>query len=138
MFIFSQSPLFTLHNNIGLIPYVHLNRIPCSIRRRRRLWRLLGYPFHLFPQTFFCEEAIFSLAVAVGKPLQMDVGKKNKSRPSCARVKIKVDLLGEFPKWINTDIKQEDGEVLEKWIPIKYDYVTKYCTICSIQRHDED
>lgn len=86
----------------------------------------------------FCEKSIFSLAVAVGKPLQVDVAKKNKSRPSCARVKIEVDLLGEFPKRINTGIKQEDGEVLEKWIPIKYDYITKYCTTCSIQRHDED
>ncbi|WMV51731.1 hypothetical protein MTR67_045116 [Solanum verrucosum] len=43
---------------------------------------------------FFCEEAIFSLAAAVGKPLQVDVATKNKTRPSCARVKVEVDLLG--------------------------------------------
>ncbi|KAH0689957.1 hypothetical protein KY289_017315 [Solanum tuberosum] len=94
--------------------------------------------FPSLPPNFFCEEAIFSLAAAVRKPMQVDVATKNKTRPSCARVKVEVDLLGEFPKRIKIGIKQENGAVLEKWTPIKYDYVPKYCITCSIQGHDED
>ncbi|KAG5605619.1 hypothetical protein H5410_027111 [Solanum commersonii] len=75
---------------------------------------------------------------AVGKPLQVDMATKNKTRPSCARVKVEVDLLGDFPKRIKIVIKNEDGEVQDKWIQIKYDYLPKYCTTCSIQGHDED
>lgn len=48
-----------------------------------------------------------------------------------------VDLLGEFPKRIKIGIKREDGKVFEKWIPIKYDYLPKYCETCLIQGHDE-
>lgn len=30
------------------------------------------------------------------------------------------------------------GDVLKKWIQIKYDYVPKYCKTCLIQGHDEN
>lgn len=46
---------------------------------------------------------------------------KNRTHPSCARVKVEVDLLGEFPKRVKIGIEGEGGEVAEKWIPIKYD-----------------
>lgn len=52
--------------------------------------------FPSLPPNIFREEVIFSLAAAVGKPLQVDMATKNKTRPSCARVKVEVDLLGEF------------------------------------------
>lgn len=42
---------------------------------------------------FFVKEIVFSLTVAVDKPLQVDLATKNQSRPSCARVKVEVDLL---------------------------------------------
>lgn len=93
--------------------------------------------FSSLPSNFFCQEALFSLAAAVGKPLQVDIATKNKTRPSCARTKVDVDLMGEFPKQIKIGIKKDGAEVLEKWIPIKYDYVSKYCKTCSIQGHDE-
>lgn len=63
-------------------------------------------PFPSLPLNFFCEEALFSLVV-VGKPLQVNIAMKNKTRPSCARVKVVVDLLGEFPKRIKIGIKKE-------------------------------
>lgn len=48
--------------------------------------------------------------VAVGKPLQIDTATTNKTRPSCARVKVNVDLMKGHPtmgrRIINTD-KQE-------------------------------
>lgn len=72
------------------------------------------------------------------KPLQVDLTMKNKTRPSCARVKVEVDLLGESPKRIKIGIKRGNGEVLEKWIRIKYDYIPKYCKRCKIQGHDEE
>jgi len=42
------------------------------------------------------EEAMFSLVPAIRKPLQVDLATNNYSRPSCARVKVDVNLLKEF------------------------------------------
>ncbi|KAG5631091.1 hypothetical protein H5410_002808 [Solanum commersonii] len=50
----------------------------------------ISFP-NLLP-TFFVKECLFSLVVAVGKPIQIDQATINKSRPSCARVKVLVDL----------------------------------------------
>ncbi|WMV09222.1 hypothetical protein MTR67_002607, partial [Solanum verrucosum] len=57
--------------------------------------------FPSLPPNFFGKEAIFSLAAAVEKLLQVDMATQNKMRPSCARVKVEVDLMGDFPKRIN-------------------------------------
>ena len=43
---------------------------------------------------------MFSHALAVGKPLHVDLETNNKTRPSCARVKVDVNLLKEFLKRI--------------------------------------
>ncbi|KAH0669463.1 hypothetical protein KY285_023625 [Solanum tuberosum] len=93
--------------------------------------------FPALPPNFFIKEDVFSLADVVGKPLHVDLAMKNQTRPSCARVKVEVDLLGEFPKRINVGVRKQFGEVMEKWIRIKYDYVPKYCKNCCIQGHDE-
>lgn len=53
-------------------------------------------------------------------------------------MKVEVDLLGEFPKRIKIGIKQDGGEVLEKWVQIKYDYLPRYCQTCLIHGHDEE
>lgn len=42
----------------------------------------------------------FALVAIVGKPLQVDMATRNQTIPSCARVKVEVDLLREFPKRI--------------------------------------
>ncbi|KAH0722187.1 hypothetical protein KY285_004803 [Solanum tuberosum] len=64
---------------------------------------------------------------------------KNQSRPSYARVKVEVDLLSGFPKRIKIGVrKQSTGEVVKKWIRIKYDYVPKYCKTSKLQGHDEN
>ncbi|KAH0650073.1 hypothetical protein KY284_029985 [Solanum tuberosum] len=74
----------------------------------------------------------------MGKPLQVNMATKNQSRPSCTRVKVEVDLLSDFSKRIKIGVrKQSTREVVEKWITIKYDYVSKYCTTCKLQGHDE-
>ena len=57
-------------------------------------------PFPSFPPNHFGEEVVFSLALAAGKPLQVDVSTKHKTRPSCARVKVDVNLLKEVFKRI--------------------------------------
>lgn len=73
------------------------------------------------------------MASAIGKPLQVDLATKNQTIPRYARNKVEVDLLGEFPKRIKIGIQQGSGEMLEKWIRIKYDYILIYCTNCKIQ-----
>lgn len=85
---------------------------------------------------FLGKEAVFSLAVVVGKPLQVDVATQNKTRPSCASVKAKVDLLGEFPKRINVGMRMKSREVKEKWVTIRYDYVPKNCKTCKLRGHN--
>ncbi|KAH0658017.1 hypothetical protein KY289_026765 [Solanum tuberosum] len=72
----------------------------------------------------------------LSKPV--DMATKNQTRPSCARVKVEVDLLKEFPKRIKIGMRMQNKEVVEKWITIKYDYVLKYCQTCMIQGHNED
>ncbi|KAH0641684.1 hypothetical protein KY290_033283 [Solanum tuberosum] len=56
------------------------------------------------------------MAAAVGKPLQVDLATKNKTRPICARVKVEIDLLGEFPRRINIELypKEEKEEDRDK------------------------
>lgn len=93
--------------------------------------------FPSLPLNFFVKEVIFSLEAVVGKPLQVDMAMKNKTRPSCARVKVEVDLLGNFPNRINIGVRKPSGEITEKWIDIKYDYMPKYCSSCKLQGHDE-
>lgn len=70
--------------------------------------------FLSLPPNFFGKETLFSLATAVGKPLQVDMDTKNQMRSSCARVKVEVDLLGKFPKRIKIRIKKANGVIMEK------------------------
>ncbi|XP_060210748.1 uncharacterized protein LOC132637715 [Lycium barbarum] len=63
--------------------------------------------FPSLPPNYFVKEAVFSLASTVGKPLQVDMATTNKTRPSCARVMVEVDLLREFPKRINIRMKKK-------------------------------
>lgn len=57
--------------------------------------------------------------------------------PSCARVKVEVDLLREFSKCINVGLRKKSGEIVEMWININYNYVPRYCGNCKIQGHSE-
>nr|XP_009786979.1 PREDICTED: uncharacterized protein LOC104235009 [Nicotiana sylvestris] len=96
----------------------------------------ISFP-NLLP-TFFVKECLFSLASAVGKPIQLDQATINKTRPSCARVKVLVDLKGAFPKVVHMNIENEDtGEIRSNVIEIQYDYVPKYCLECKMQGHDK-
>ncbi|KAG5584613.1 hypothetical protein H5410_045047 [Solanum commersonii] len=76
---------------------------------------------------FFANEAIFSIANAIGKPLMVDMATKNQTRPSCAKVKIQVDLTAKLPQRVR--INEEDdiiGDIKHKWIKVQYDYMPKY------------
>lgn len=86
---------------------------------------------------FFGIEIIFSLVTAVGKLLQVDMATTNKMRPSYARVKVEVDLLSDLSKRVNVGIKKKTGEIMAKWITIKYDYLPKYCKNCKLQGHNK-
>ncbi|WMV59325.1 hypothetical protein MTR67_052710 [Solanum verrucosum] len=110
---------------------------PCFDPAEETTKAIAWISFPTLPPNFFGKEAVFSLAAAVGKPLQVDLATQNKTRPSCARVKVEVDLLGEFPKRINIGVRMKSGEVKERWIHIKYDYMPKYCKTCKLQGHNE-
>ncbi|KAG5596275.1 hypothetical protein H5410_037507 [Solanum commersonii] len=71
--------------------------------------------------TFFVKEMLFSLAAVVGKPLQLDLAIINKTCPSCARVKVQMDLLDAkperghdyMPEHILNIKDKEEGEIIE-------------------------
>lgn len=88
--------------------------------------------FPSLPLNIFGKEALFSLAMALGKPLQVNMATKNETRLSCARVKVKADLLSEFPKRIKIVVRKLNSEISKRWITIKYDYI-----MCMIQGHNE-
>ncbi|KAH0638023.1 hypothetical protein KY289_037938 [Solanum tuberosum] len=96
----------------------------------------ISFP-NLLP-TFLVKESLFSLASAVGNPVQLDLATINKTRPSCARVKVLVDLKGNFPKSVMIDIINEKTEHMRsEEIQIRYDYVPKYCMECKMQGHEK-
>ncbi|KAG5589340.1 hypothetical protein H5410_039854 [Solanum commersonii] len=91
------------------------------------------------------EETSMSMAVsifpsiAVGKPIHLDQATINKTRPSCARVKVLVDLKGTFPNVVQMNIENvENGEIRSKKVVIQYDYVRKYCFECKMHVHNND
>lgn len=48
------------------------------------------------------------MASAVGKPLHLDMATINKTRPSCARVKVQVDLLAQLSKFIEVEVVNDE------------------------------
>ncbi|XP_060182956.1 uncharacterized protein LOC132612899 [Lycium barbarum] len=97
----------------------------------------ISFP-NLLP-TFFMKNSLFSLASAVGKPLQLDMATINKTRPNCARVKVIVDLAANLPKVVNMKITYEKSEVSRIFkVQIQYDVLPKYCTRCKLQCHNEE
>lgn len=82
------------------------------------------------------KESIFSLASAIGKPIQLDLATINKMHPSCARVKIQVDLLSDLPKNIEVEVLNETSKVSRiETMKIQYDFIPKYCKHCKVQGH---
>lgn len=53
--------------------------------------------------TYFVQESILLLATTIGKPIQLDMAIINKTRPSCATVKVQVDLLFDFSKYVEME-----------------------------------
>lgn len=63
----------------------------------------------------------------------------NKTRPSCARVKVQVDLLSNLPKIVRMEIQNEvTGKICTEEIKIQNDYLPKYCQECSLEGHNVD
>lgn len=75
----------------------------------------------------FNKESVFSLASAVGKLLAVDMATNNQTRPSCARMKVRIDLLRDFPKKCRSTVMTLLMVKLEKWTKVHYDYLPKYC-----------
>ncbi|XP_060183050.1 uncharacterized protein LOC132613004 [Lycium barbarum] len=97
----------------------------------------ISFP-NLLP-TFFVKESLFTLASAVGKPIQLDAATINKTRPNSARVKVQVDLLADFPKSVWMDIEDDvTKDIRSIKVNIQYDYLPKYCINCFLQSHSNE
>ncbi|KAH0722504.1 hypothetical protein KY289_005548 [Solanum tuberosum] len=89
--------------------------------------------------TLFVKEVLFTLASVVRKPLQLDLETINKTHPSCARVKVQVDLLTEKPEFVQMQL--EDENTLENrvvTVKIQYASLLVYCKKCKLQGHGEE
>ncbi|KAG5606670.1 hypothetical protein H5410_028162 [Solanum commersonii] len=64
---------------------------PCFDLAEETSTSIAWISFPALPPNFFGDEVLFSFAVAVGKPLQVDLSTQNKTRPSCERVKVEVE-----------------------------------------------
>ncbi|KAH0776097.1 hypothetical protein KY290_007508 [Solanum tuberosum] len=63
----------------------------------------------------------------------------NKTRPSCARVKVQVDLMANLPKRVEIEvINPETKNTRIEKIKIQYDFLSKYCQTCKLQGHNEE
>lgn len=51
---------------------------------------------------------------------------------------MEVDLLSDLLKRIDVGIKRKNEDIIAKKIPIKYDYIPKYCKTCKLQGHSEE
>lgn len=91
------------------------------------------------PPNFAGREFVFSLARAVGRLLHVDLATQNGTWPSCAKVKVEVNLLANLPQRIKI-VEEEDETRPEefKWIKIRYDYMPKYCKSCKKKGHKEE
>ncbi|KAG5606773.1 hypothetical protein H5410_028265 [Solanum commersonii] len=84
------------------------------------------------------EELRLIIPKQLGKPVHLDLATIYKTRPSCARVKVLVDLKAIFPKSVMMDIINEKiGEMRFEEIQIRYDYVPKYCLECNLKGHEK-
>lgn len=73
------------------------------------------------PPNFFVKKEIFSIAFAVGKPLSMDITTRNQTRPSCAKGKIKVDLVAKLPQRVRINEKDDVmGEIKSNKLKSNY------------------
>ncbi|KAG5584928.1 hypothetical protein H5410_045362 [Solanum commersonii] len=62
-----------------------------------------------------------------------------KTRPSCARVKVLVDLKGKFPNSVQMNIENsKTWKIRSNMIKIQYDYESKYCFESKMQGHNKD
>lgn len=109
-----SNPAFYISHRTGSYPMRTFKWDPMFDPEAKISMAVAWISFPALPSNFFGKEAIFSLARAVGKPLQVDMATKNQTRPSCVMVKVEVDLLQEFPKRIKIGVRKSDAKITEK------------------------
>lgn len=74
-----------------------------------------------------CQRGNFFIAIAEGKPLTVDMATRNQTRPSCAKIKIEVDLTDTLQQRMRI-MKEDDvtGNIKFRWVKVQYDYMPKY------------
>ncbi|KAG5572392.1 hypothetical protein H5410_062158 [Solanum commersonii] len=87
----------------------------------------------------FWKGIVVFTSVSYWKTNSPDNANINKTRPSCERVKVQVNLLGELPKFVELEVVDpvKNSSNVEK-IKVVYDMLPKYCRKCKLQGHNED
>lgn len=86
----------------------------------------------------FCQGSIVLNCQSSWQASYLDSTTINKTKPICVLVKVQVDLLSEFSKFVEMGIINPipNESRIEK-IKIQYGMVPKYCKECKLKRHDE-
>lgn len=113
MRIFKWSPTFSPKKESAVVP----------------VW--IGFPE--LPAHLFDKSAIYSIASLIGNPLNLDDFTAFRSKLSCARVCVEIDLTKPRVDEIGLGIK--GVEIVQKVI---YENVPKYCSLCFHLGHAEN
>lgn len=89
-------------------------------------WVLLpGLPFYMHDWHY-----IKQLLSSVGTPLALDAATMGRTRPSMAKIRVKVDLLKPLPQSIFVGQEYEDSPLKGYTQKLEYEGVPKYCKHC--------
>lgn len=62
----------------------------------------------------------------------------NKTRPSCAKVKVQMDIMDDLSKYVEIEIMNSImNEVRVEKVKIQYDLLPKYCRKYMLQGHNK-
>lgn len=88
---------------------------------------------------FFVKESLFSLDFAIDKIQHLRIDTTNKTRISCSRIKVQLDLLEERRQYVKMEILNEvTKEVRTIKMKITYDMIPTYGKKFKLQGHKEE
>nr|XP_033515996.1 uncharacterized protein LOC104111582 isoform X2 [Nicotiana tomentosiformis] len=94
--------------------------------------------FPMLSPNLFAKKSLLSISSAVGKPLAVVKATHDRTRPSTARIKVLLDLLERHPKRVKIHIvDKSSGKSVEHKQEVVHDNLSRYCTYCKHQGHDE-
>ncbi|WMV09467.1 hypothetical protein MTR67_002852 [Solanum verrucosum] len=91
---------------------------------------LPNLPWHYYEWAALCR-----IVSPIGNPIIMDKATQSKTRPTMAKLKVKIDLLKPLVHEVAVVIKNPKGEIEKFDQKIEYETIPAFCAHCKIQGH---